>query len=603
MKKKFLSLLSLLILAAFTACSQNTATDSSGKASEGGLSGAISRGEAPAHAEKDSDGVRNDIGEADDAGIGGVDAADIGGLEASPEHPSDEYHYVDEYYYAEGDAAAGGVFKSGESGIHNDIPAAAGTLTAGEWVDNDHYSFWQNLYQNAETEWEAYRTLWNRAYSSRIFVTVAAGGKPVENETVTLISDENMTLWTAKTDNEGKAYLFCDPSELSGGGLMVRTSLGAEEKVNSEKNTAAFNYDDGSVKNRGKSLDLALIVDTTGSMSDELNYLQKELESVISRAAKDNGNIPIRLSVSFYRDDGDEYVVRDFDFTDNINEAIQTLNSQSSDGGGDTPEKVNAALDAAINKLSWEADSTKLAFIILDAPPHSDDFEAVNDMNILTEQAAAKGIRLIPILASGGDKETEFLMRDFALKTGGSYLFLTDDSGVSAGQHIEPTIGDYTVEKLNDLMVKVIDRYLNNYNNPADYKNETVETKATETEPPYMEWAEGVTMELIKRDLTKGSLDFEIRNNTEIDYTYGYGFDLEELKDGQWTRIEPSEYISVIDLAVMLEAHSCGTFNAPISEYFGELSSGKYRIVLNLASSAGEWVTVYGEFGVSVTID
>ena len=82
-----------------------------------------------------------------------------------------------------------------------------------------------------------------------------------------------------------------------------------------------------------------------------------------------------------------------------------------------------------------------MLFIILDAPPHSDDSNAVDEMNELTVQAAEKGIRIIPVLASGGDKEAEYLMRDMAMKTGGTYLFLTDDSGVSAGDHIQPTIG------------------------------------------------------------------------------------------------------------------------------------------------------------------
>lgn len=619
MKKIFLSVLSMLILAAFTSCSQNIESSSGG--AEAG------------------EGLYNEI-----AGEAG-DRKDFAGDAAAPEAP-----VIGEadgaYDMAEGGFAADGISDDIiEEG--NWIPAAAGTLTAGEWVDNDHYTFWQSLYQSGDTDWETYRKRWNRTYSSRVFVTVTAGGKPLENDTVILTNSEGKTLWTAKTDNEGKAYLFCSASELSDGDLTVKSAFGGEAKVSSDnsgnlgKYTAAI--ETGADADRKKSLDLALIVDTTGSMSDELNYLQKELESVISRAAKENGNIPVRLSLIFYRDDGDEYVVRDFDFTDNISDAIKKLNEQMSDGGGDTPEKVNAALDTAVNKLSWEEDSTKLAFIILDAPPHSEDSDAVRDMNDLTESAAAKGIRLIPILASGGDKETEFLMRDFALKTGGSYLFLTDDSGVSSGQHIEPTIGDYTVEKLNDLMVKVINRYLKNNSVPAKYTDETVETKKPETQPtePVYEStsdvtaeipsvstslpaeitditdippetrvpgsmppvaSEGVTMTLISGGLTD-ALDFEIRNNTEIEYNYGLHFDLEKLEDGKWTKVEPTEDMTVIEIAVILGANSSQVFNAPIKPYFGDLPDGEYRIALNLFSETGEKVTLYGDFGLDIIVD
>ena len=43
--------------------------------------------------------------------------------------------------------------------------------------------------------------------------------------------------------------------------------------------------------------------------------------------------------------------------------------------------------------------------------------------------------------------------------TGGKYVFLTDDSGVGES-HEEPDITGYTVEKLNDLMVREIRSYV-----------------------------------------------------------------------------------------------------------------------------------------------
>ena len=69
------------------------------------------------------------------------------------------------------------------------------------------------------------------------------------------------------------------------------------------------------------------------------------------------------------------------------------------------------------------------------------------------------GVRIIPVASSGINKETEFLLRSMSISTGGRYVFLTDDSGIGGG-HIEPTVGDYDVEKLNDLMVKVATEYI-----------------------------------------------------------------------------------------------------------------------------------------------
>ena len=59
----------------------------------------------------------------------------------------------------------------------------------------------------------------------------------------------------------------------------------------------------------------------------------------------------------------------------------------------------------------------------------------------------------IPVLANF------YLTRGMALKTGGTYTFLTNDSGIGY-DHIEPTIGSYDVEKLNDMMVRIVGEYL-----------------------------------------------------------------------------------------------------------------------------------------------
>ncbi|MGO4376125.1 VWA domain-containing protein, partial [Paenibacillus sp. MCAF20] len=57
------------------------------------------------------------------------------------------------------------------------------------------------------------------------------------------------------------------------------------------------------------------------------------------------------------------------------------------------------------------------------------------------------------------DVDTEYLLRFMAIASGGTYLFLTDDSGIG-GDHLEPAVGEYEVKLLNDLLVEVINRYV-----------------------------------------------------------------------------------------------------------------------------------------------
>jgi len=96
--------------------------------------------------------------------------------------------------------------------------------------------------------------------------------------------------------------------------------------------------------------------------------------------------------------------------------------------------------------------------MVLDAPPHN-TASIRESLHESIMAASKKGIRIIPVASSGVDKDTEFLLRAFAMTTGGTYTFLTDDSGIG-GSHLEPTVGDYEVEHLNDMLVRIIEEYI-----------------------------------------------------------------------------------------------------------------------------------------------
>ncbi len=340
----------------------------------------------------------------------------------------------------------------------------AGQLTAGEWNDNENWNDWVSLYQSHE-DWEYYRDQWDIDFDVRNEIVVTAFGEPVEGAQVTRdCGDIGVT--SAVTDNQGRAYLFLEECnddmehsiEVTYG--EVRATIENVDPTSS--GTYTVDLQDFSISQNEvhdvEALELMLMIDTTGSMWDELAYIQMELENVIERVKEYNANIPIRVSVNFYRDEYDDYVIREFEFTDDIDQVLSDLAAQEADGGGDTPEAVHTALASATKAHDWKDNATKLMFFVLDAPPHSDE-QIIDEVNYHVELAAAQGIRIIPVASSGIDKSTEYLLRTMAFRTGGTYTFLTDHSGIG-GSHIEPTIGDYEVEKLNDLMVRIIGEYL-----------------------------------------------------------------------------------------------------------------------------------------------
>lgn len=202
------------------------------------------------------------------------------------------------------------------------------------------------------------------------------------------------------------------------------------------------------------TLDVALVIDTTGSMSDELAYLQTEFDAIAAAIEAQYPNSQQRWALIVYRDDGDEYVTRTFDFGDGVAGFRERLEAQSAGGGGDYPEASHAAL-AAMNQLGWRSDpaTARLAFWVADAPHHA---ERAADVADAVDVAAGQDVHLYPVASSGVDELTEYSMRAAAQLTLGRYLFLTDDSGVG-GEHKEPTIPCYFVTRLDDAILRMVD--------------------------------------------------------------------------------------------------------------------------------------------------
>lgn len=199
-------------------------------------------------------------------------------------------------------------------------------------------------------------------------------------------------------------------------------------------------------------MDLAFVVDTTGSMGDELGWLQRDLIHVIGQAQKLRPDMRIRYGLVTYRDAGDDYVVRNYGFTDEKAEMRGWLRGETAEGGGDYPEAAAQALTTAVG-LDWRrGKGERVLFHIADAPAHRRDTKRYLGAASL---AARKGVQVFGLGASGVADEAEYLMRQAALVTGGRYLFLTDDSGVGLA-HAEPRVACYRVTSLSGLMRRVL---------------------------------------------------------------------------------------------------------------------------------------------------
>jgi Mg-chelatase subunit ChlD len=200
------------------------------------------------------------------------------------------------------------------------------------------------------------------------------------------------------------------------------------------------------------TLDLMFVIDTTGSMGDELRYITTELKSIIKRVKHLHPATAIRYGLVVYRDKGDQYVVQSYPFQNSLSKMEALLSQQSANGGGDYPEAMDVAMKRAM-KADWKAGNTaRMLFLIADAPPHDNTISQTLKSAHLAHQ---KGIRIYPVGASGVADKAEYVMRHMALISNGRYLFLTDDSGVG-NKHQEPHVACYVVTRLDQLMSRVI---------------------------------------------------------------------------------------------------------------------------------------------------
>ena len=395
-----------------------------------------------------------------------------------PVDPDDEEDDdYDDYDYDDDD------YEYSKYGKHRYEEAQANRLTASVWDDNSEWPFFTNLVLNGHVSFPQY----GLQPGIRIEVTVKADGEPLENEPVSLHLANKDVIWKARTNKDGVAYLFYSAAEFpetDNLGLLtipygIKTCFVScrdewytitdkaqdypmpETDGNDTVPYYAVDIDlpDGQgeePENIMRGLQVMFIMDTTGSMGDELEFLKKDFGSIATEAAKWDGEM--EYSVNFYRDEGDDYVTLCHSFTDDADEIVQTLDSEIATGGGDTPEALDAILTETLSRNpEWSKDMRKLVFLIFDAPPH--DTETVKrKIDSAVKAASSQGIHIVPILGSTPDREAELFGRALSIMTDGTYVFLTDDSGVG-GSHMMPIIGPHKVENLHNIILRIIREY------------------------------------------------------------------------------------------------------------------------------------------------
>jgi Mg-chelatase subunit ChlD len=177
-----------------------------------------------------------------------------------------------------------------------------------------------------------------------------------------------------------------------------------------------------------KRVEVVFVLDTTGSMSGLIHAAKEKIWSIASTLAQAQQSPQISMGLVAYRDRGDAYVTRTIDLNRDLDSMYAKLMDFAADGGGDGPEAVNEALDAAINGMSWSQDPNtyKVVFLVGDAPPHMDYQDDVKYTQVVAA-AVAKGI-VVNTIQCGSMSDTVAPWRHIASLGSGRY-FTVEQAG------------------------------------------------------------------------------------------------------------------------------------------------------------------------------
>jgi len=302
--------------------------------------------------------------------------------------------------------------------------------------------------------------------TNRIVVRAVDGqGKPASFATLVFRDASGGELARRTTYADGRAVF--SPSEYPSAmqGLKVEAAWKGE-KIKATLDSDGKKTVDLAFRKAGSvpariPVDICFVLDTTGSMADEIQRLKDTLGAVNAAIAGASEKPDVRFGMVVYRDRGDQYITRKTDFTGDVERFAGSLALVGAGGGGDGPEDLQAALDVALRKLEWRPGAIRVAFVITDAPPHvypDEEFSYV----AAARNAAARGIKIVGIGASGLSTRGEIVLRHLAQVTMGEFVFLTygesgdSDEAGSPARVSHHTGANFQTRNLDAIIVRFI---------------------------------------------------------------------------------------------------------------------------------------------------
>ena len=179
-------------------------------------------------------------------------------------------------------------------------------------------------------------------------------------------------------------------------------------------------------------IEVCFVLDTTGSMGGLIAGAKEKIWSMANEMISAKPTPEIRIGLVGYRDKTDAYITKVYPLSNDIDDIYAKLMAFKTQGGGDTPESVNQALNEAVTKMEWSKsrDVLKVIFLVGDAPPHMDYKQDVKYTDSC--KLAMKKDIIVNTIQCGNMASTTPIWQEIARKAEGKFARILQSGGVIA---------------------------------------------------------------------------------------------------------------------------------------------------------------------------
>lgn len=307
---------------------------------------------------------------------------------------------------------------------------AKGPLKAGSTDDNSDFKGYLKFLETWASREGVRGDFQPLDVAGRVFIKIVDGDRvPLPGVAITVSDPRTKApLWKATTYGDGRAPYYpklFGPAVQQGGRLEVAAKIGGKAVSTTWDGQSDLTLaGDGPVQaSPGLALDVVFLIDTTGSMGDELEQIKSSLLAVTGELQGKRADLQLRYAAVAYKDIDDDYVTMAHPFTDDTAAFSEAMQALTASGGGDLPESLNQGFNRAVEGLEWRPEAAKVVFLVADAPPQM-RFKGDVLYGDSAVRAVGLGIRVHSVAASGLDPLGTLVLRQVAQLTRGKFIFI-----------------------------------------------------------------------------------------------------------------------------------------------------------------------------------